>query len=89
MTQSSHAQPNHAQCNYFCPVDVAKGLCRLSGEMVMTDSPVCSDFSEKPRCAHCSHFSVQAASGHCAGRSRPYWVDANTNAALCDTFKHR
>jgi 4-hydroxyphenylacetate decarboxylase small subunit len=77
---------NHTHCHNFCPIDVAKGLCRLSGNIIMTDTPLCEHFSEKPRCEHCSYYCDKTSPAQCLGLSKPYWMDASTNAGLCDAF---
>ncbi|EMR7683808.1 4-hydroxyphenylacetate decarboxylase small subunit [Yersinia enterocolitica] len=80
---------NHGHCHNFCPIDVAKGLCRLSTQIVMIDSPVCSEFREMPRCVHCRYFEGETSPGQCHGLVKPYWVDGNSRAGLCDTFERR
>ena len=80
---------NHTHCHNFCPIDVAKGICRLSGDTVMIDSPLCENFSEKSRCEHCSHFCNKTEPAQCHGLAKPYWVDASTNAELCEGFVRR
>ncbi|WP_366518880.1 4-hydroxyphenylacetate decarboxylase small subunit [unidentified bacterial endosymbiont] len=80
---------NHSHCHNFCPIDVAKGLCRLSGTLIMTDSPRCEHFSEKPRCGNCHHFCDQSTPAQCQGLGKIYWADANANASLCEAFARR
>ncbi|WP_148305563.1 4-hydroxyphenylacetate decarboxylase small subunit [Candidatus Arsenophonus nilaparvatae] len=80
---------NHTHCHNFCPIDVAKGLCRLSGNLIMIDTPVCENYNEKPRCEHCRHYCDKTSPAQCLGFGKPYWVDASTNAGLCDAFTRR
>jgi len=80
---------NHTHCHHFCPIDVAKGICRLSGDTIMTDSPLCDEFCEKPRCGLCCHFCDQTSPSQCHGLEKPYWVDEGMNAGLCPAFSHR
>lgn len=52
---------NHRDCRNYAPVDVAKGICHLTKEMVQADAEQCSDFTLMPRCKHCKHFAADAA----------------------------
>lgn len=80
---------NHSHCCHFCPIDVAKGICRLSGHTIMTDSPLCDDFRDKPRCGECQHFCDSTTPAQCHGLEKPYWADANMSAGLCTAFERR
>lgn len=77
---------NHNHCQNFCPIDVAKGICRLKGEIIMADTPVCENFSEKPRCGLCYHYCDATAPAMCFGLAKIYWIDANINASQCEAF---
>lgn len=47
---------NHRDCRNYAPVDVTKGICHLSKELVQADAEQCSDFTVMPKCKHCTRF---------------------------------
>jgi 4-hydroxyphenylacetate decarboxylase small subunit len=78
----------HADCDNFVPLDVAKGICRLSDEVVLIDSEVCGNFEQIPKCRDCKFFRIDEAElGTCTGREKQYWADGNYRAQLCREFK--
>lgn len=51
---------NHRDCRNYAPVDVTKGICHLSKELVLADAEQCNDFTVMPKCKHCTRFVVDA-----------------------------
>lgn len=78
----------HSDCENFAPVDVAKGICRLSNEKVLIESPVCPNFEALPKCGSCGFFKNpdKEGIGTCAGLQKEYWTAANYNAGLCEGY---
>lgn len=78
----------HNDCENFAPVDVTKGICRLTNELVLIDSPVCVKFAAIPRCRGCSFFRHpdKEGIGTCTGLQKEYWTAANYSAALCQGY---
>lgn len=76
----------HSDCEHFCSIDVAKGLCRMTGAIVLIDTPVCAQFEELAKCANCRHFSVSGSEefGNCQGFAKEYWTTAQTRAVCCE-----
>lgn len=79
----------HADCDNFVSLDVAKGICRLSDQIILIDSEVCSNFDQIPKCRNCKFFSNDDTEelGICSGREKQYWVDGNYRAQLCGEFE--
>ncbi len=51
---------NHRDCYNFAPLDVAKGLCHRTKEIVLADAESCELFERAPRCKFCVHFTPGA-----------------------------
>jgi 4-hydroxyphenylacetate decarboxylase small subunit len=79
---------NHSGCENFAPVDVAKGICRLTGDLIPVDSAVCPKFSAIPKCAGCVNFRNpdKDGIGTCVGLQQEYWTAGNYNADLCEGY---
>jgi 4-hydroxyphenylacetate decarboxylase small subunit len=78
----------HADCDNFVSLDVAKGICRLTDEVVLIDSKVCSKLDQISKCRDCQLYSDDDGElGVCTGREKQYWVDGNYRAGLCKEFK--
>ena len=79
----------HSECENFVPVDVVKGICRLTNEMVLIDSQVCSRFEAIPKCRSCTFFKNpdKDGIGSCTGLQKDYWTAGNYNAGLCEGYK--
>lgn len=79
----------HSDCENCASVDVVKGICHLTNEIVMVGSPVCLKFEEIPKCRSCSFFknSDKDGIGTCVGLSKEYWTSDDYNAGLCNAYK--
>ncbi|HWR44851.1 4-hydroxyphenylacetate decarboxylase small subunit [Sporomusa sp.] len=78
----------HNDCDNFAAVDVTKGICRLTNELVLIDSQICVKFDAIPKCSGCSFFQHpdKEGIGTCTGLQKEYWTAANYNAALCEGY---
>ncbi len=79
----------HNECENFCFVDVAKGICRLSGELVLIDTEVCGEFAVAPCCGNCEKFTADKELGLCSGYGKEYWTTAETRAVVCEGYVGR
>ena len=78
----------HNDCSNFAPIDVAKGICRITNKTVFTDTPVCPTFSELAKCKNCTHFvdSKKENMGVCTGLEKENWTYANLVAKTCEGY---
>jgi 4-hydroxyphenylacetate decarboxylase small subunit len=78
----------HNDCQEFCSMDVAKGICRRSGKVVLIDSDTCPEFKQLPKCKFCANFeATEEGLGVCkADESRP-WAYPEMIAVTCEMFK--
>lgn len=85
MTQ---AVKKHSDCENFAPVDVAKGICRLTNKPVLIDSQVCVKYEAVPQCSGCAQFKNpdKGGIGICTGLQKEYWTAGHYNAGLCEGY---
>jgi len=46
----------HMDCRNFAAVDVAKGICHRTKELVLADAEHCEHFIATQKCKFCDHF---------------------------------
>ncbi len=46
----------HLDCRNYAPVDVAKGICHRTKELVLADGDHCEHFVRMQKCKFCSHY---------------------------------
>ena len=46
----------HMDCRNYAPLDVAKGICHRTKEMVLADADHCEYFVATRKCKFCAHF---------------------------------
>ena len=78
----------HDDCRNFIPVDVAKGICQLTGELVMIDTPVCPECSAIPKCKFCSNYAAGETPflGECKASKKGFWAYEDLKAFQCKDF---
>ncbi len=54
---NNHAMNTCYDCKYHLPVDVFKGICKLTKATVQPGSTSCNDFERIPKCRFCSKFT--------------------------------
>jgi 4-hydroxyphenylacetate decarboxylase small subunit len=82
---------HHRACRNYAPVDVTKGLCHRTKELVQADGAACPDFQLLPRCGHCKEF-VAAGSpemGTCSASPHEpkFFAYPDMVAVTCDRFR--
>ena len=79
----------HSDCVNFCPIDVAKGICRVSNQMIFVDTEVCGDFTEASKCRNCGNFRNQNKDniGTCVGLKKESWTFAELSAVTCEGYR--
>ena len=79
----------HNDCRNFCSLDVAKGICRRTQEVVLIDSATCSEYVQLPKCKFCAYFSygVQEGIGTCNADASQPWAYPEMIAVTCEMFK--
>ena len=77
----------HMDCRNYAAVDVAKGICHRTKELVPADAGRCEHFVPMPKCKFCAHFSEsEQFLGVCNGvRSKPVTYP-DLIAVTCEMF---
>jgi len=72
-------------CLYYLPVDVFRGLCKLSKEKITPDDPFCGKAEQQAKCKFCSNFSAEKDYlGKCMGTKLAY---PDMTATKCPDFQ--
>ncbi|MFA8449378.1 MAG: 4-hydroxyphenylacetate decarboxylase small subunit [Bacteroidales bacterium] len=81
----------HSDCKFFANIDIAKGICRKSGQIVEIDNTVCKSFLRKEKCKFCQYFKEENTEGIgvCCGLSHDDWVYGELNAKTCSSFEEK
>jgi 4-hydroxyphenylacetate decarboxylase small subunit len=79
----------HNDCRNFCSVDVAKGICRRTGEMVAIDDAACTECVPLPKCKFCGCYSpgIQSGLGACLAEAGQPWAYPEMIAVTCELFE--
>lgn len=54
MTENGNS---HRDCRNFAPVDVAKGICHISKNMIEADGACCDNYVRLAKCKYCKRFA--------------------------------
>lgn len=79
---------HHNDCRNFCSMDVAKGICRRTGNMVLIDSDSCSSYKQLPKCKFCTNYeAAEEGLGICKGEKNQPWAYPEMIAVTCEMFQ--
>jgi len=79
---------HHADCRNYCTMDVAKGICRRTGNTVLIDDNACSCFQALPKCKFCAHYSATDENiGVCKAEAGEPWAYPEMIATTCEMFE--
>ena len=72
-------------CKYYLPVDVFKGLCKLSKSKLTPEDKACDKFAFAPKCKHCKNYTqTNDNAGLCKGSVNAY---PDMLAKTCEEFQ--
>ena len=76
----------HNDCLNFSSIDAAKGICRLTKEIINIDSDVCEALNLAPKCKNCKNFDKpnNEGIGVCKGLAKEDWTFESLNAVTCN-----
>ena len=79
----------HSDCVNFSVIDAAKGICRVSNQVIFIDTPVCKKFNEINKCGNCLNFKEPNKDniGTCVGFKKEAWAFKELNAITCEGYK--
>ncbi len=80
----------HNDCRNFCSVDVAKGLCRRTQELVLIDAEACDHYERLPKCKFCANYAANGDHiGVCRAEKGEPWAYPEMIAVTCEMFVSR
>ncbi|MCX6306643.1 MAG: 4-hydroxyphenylacetate decarboxylase small subunit [Bacteroidetes bacterium] len=72
-------------CRYYLPVDVFRGMCKLSKDPITPDDPLCAAMEHIPKCKFCAYYTTDKDYlGKCMGSILAY---PDMIASKCADFK--
>lgn len=78
---------HHSDCQNFCSLDVAKGVCRRKSELTLIDSEPCDSYRQLPKCKFCANYASNGnGMGVCKAESGEPWAYAEMIAVTCEMF---
>ncbi len=78
----------HGDCRNYVSVDVAKGICRRSNDVVLINAASCDAYEQLPKCKFCLRFAnVVDGMGVCTAEKSEPWAYAEMIAVTCEMFK--
>ncbi len=81
----------HMHCRNYAPVDVVKGICHVTKEIVQADDGACPAFDRLPRCAECKRYVSGEAEyvGACSAEPGAPMTYPDLIAVTCESFEWR
>lgn len=83
---------NHRDCINFAPIDVAKGVCHLSGVLTASDERTCLSYKSLPKCENCLNYkelSVEDGTGECTAERTNFMAYKDMTAVTCKWHKQK
>jgi len=80
---------HHRDCRNYAPVDVMKGICHRSKELIMGDQEGCKEWEMLPKCKCCRHFDPgeKPFIGACRADDRGFIAYPDMVAIQCCWFQ--
>ncbi len=79
---------HHNDCRNFCSMDVAKGICRRTGDTILMDAEACEAYQQLPKCKFCANFAAgEDNMGTCNAEATHPWAYPEMIAVTCEMFK--
>jgi 4-hydroxyphenylacetate decarboxylase small subunit len=77
----------HMDCRNYAALDVAKGVCHRSKELVLADTDRCEHFVATQKCKFCDHFvAVSQYLGACGAVSGKPMTYPDLITVTCENF---
>ncbi len=80
---------SHRYCRNYAPVDVAKGICHKSKELITADGEPCQHFEKMPKCMHCLNYRAEEKKprqGICEASPHAFIAYEDMVAVTCLSF---
>jgi 4-hydroxyphenylacetate decarboxylase small subunit len=84
----SENKQRHCDCRNYAHVDVVKGICHRSKNLVAADDAQCPNFVALSKCKNCTHFSTaqEEFMGVCNAEAAKPWTYPDLIAINCKQY---
>jgi 4-hydroxyphenylacetate decarboxylase small subunit len=82
----------HRDCRNFAPLDVAKGICHLTGDVVTADDRCCPNLALLERCRICMHFAPDEGNvslGICLASRNRFMAYGEMTSLTCENYQKK
>jgi 4-hydroxyphenylacetate decarboxylase small subunit len=81
----------HCDCRNYAPVDVVKGICHRTKQLILGDEDQCEQYAQLDKCKYCEHFAAaeEEFMGSCSADAAKPWTYPDLIAITCASFKGR
>ncbi len=77
----------HMDCRNYAALDVAKGICHRTKELVLADADHCEHFAVTQKCKFCNYFiAVSQYLGTCGAVASKPMTYPDLIAVTCENF---
>ncbi len=85
----SEHQNRHCDCQNYAPVDVVKGICHRTKNLIFGDETHCEHFAALAKCRICVHYSASPDEhlGICNADPDKPWTYPDLIATTCPMFE--
>ncbi len=75
-------------CRNYAPVDIVKGICHVSKELVSADGQTCDHFEKIPRCKFCQYYRPGTTEfiGVCTAAAGDPMTYPDLSSVTCELF---
>jgi hypothetical protein len=79
----------HCDCRNYAPVDVVKGICHRTKDVILGDDCQCEHYVQLMKCKFCGNFSASSEEfmGICNSEPSKPWTYPDLIAVTCASFK--
>jgi len=87
----SNQLSRHCDCRNYAPVDVVKGICHRTKDVILGDEEQCAHYVALSKCKFCASFSASKEEhmGTCNADPRKPWTYPDLIAVTCESFTAR
>jgi 4-hydroxyphenylacetate decarboxylase small subunit len=78
----------HCDCRNYASVDVVKGICHRTKDLILGDDQHCQHFVPLAKCRNCSHYSASGEEflGSCNAEPAKPWTYPDLIAVTCKMY---
>ena len=85
----SHKINRHCDCRNYAPIDVVKGICHRTKDLIHGDDPHCEHYVALAKCRNCLQYSASEEEflGVCNAEAEKPWTYPDLIAITCSMYQ--